>query len=240
MVIVDQARGGFCSGCLLVILVLAALGATIKYWYVSVPILVIIVAWVIYRSRKTGVPIKSRLTAARAAVRASQTRLRSSPIVAENVVVVKQKRGCTCCGTGCVIPGALIALSVAGLWEACGAVVAGVALTALLGMTRALRFGGRHGQEEGQIPTRVCPTGSHTPPATRSSRIALRLIHVYRRWLSGKIGVRCRFEPSCSTYAVEAYGRYGFVSATAKISWRILRCNPLNTGPSFDPLIGEA
>jgi len=37
---------------------------------------------------------------------------------------------------------------------------------------------------------------------------------------------RCRYQPSCSTYALECYRRYGFLKATAKAVWRLLRCNP--------------
>jgi putative membrane protein insertion efficiency factor len=68
------------------------------------------------------------------------------------------------------------------------------------------------------------------------SRLAIRFIESYRKRVSGRLGVQCRFQPSCSTYALEAYCGYGFVKATRATLWRILRCNPLNTGPSTDPL----
>ena len=38
--------------------------------------------------------------------------------------VVVAKRGCSCCGTGCVLLGALMPLTVIGLWEVFGAFVA--------------------------------------------------------------------------------------------------------------------
>jgi hypothetical protein len=40
----------------------------------------------------------------------------------------------------------------------------------------------------------------------------------------------CRFEPSCSTYALGAYQRFGFFWGSALSGWRLLRCNPWNPG----------
>src|SRR4051794_39396485 len=51
---------------------------------------------------------------------------------------------------------------------------------------------------------------------TGLSRIAIRLIEGYRRWLSGRLRIQCRFEPSCSTYGLEAYQTYSFTAATAR------------------------
>jgi putative membrane protein insertion efficiency factor len=67
------------------------------------------------------------------------------------------------------------------------------------------------------------------------SRFAERFITTYKTRVSPRLGARCRFEPSCSEYALEAYRRYGFLKATAKTAWRILRCNPLNRGERLDP-----
>ena len=44
--------------------------------------------------------------------------------MADYEIVVKQKRGCTCCGTGCVLMTALVPLTVFGAWELFGAIAA--------------------------------------------------------------------------------------------------------------------
>jgi putative membrane protein insertion efficiency factor len=67
------------------------------------------------------------------------------------------------------------------------------------------------------------------------SRFAERFIETYKQRVSPRLGARCRFEPSCSRYGLEAYRRYGFLKATGKTAWRLLRCNPLNRGARFDP-----
>lgn len=62
------------------------------------------------------------------------------------------------------------------------------------------------------------------------------LIKGYRKYISGLFGSgKCRFTPTCSQYALEAYSRYGFFKATIKTIWRILRCNPFSKG-GYDPL----
>jgi uncharacterized protein len=45
----------------------------------------------------------------------------------------------------------------------------------------------------------------------------------------------CRFEPSCSHYAVEAIETRGLGVGIALSAWRILRCNPLCKG-GWDPV----
>ena len=45
----------------------------------------------------------------------------------------------------------------------------------------------------------------------------------------------CRFTPTCSNYAIEAYQKYGFFKGTALTVWRILRCNPFSKG-GYDPV----
>jgi putative membrane protein insertion efficiency factor len=68
------------------------------------------------------------------------------------------------------------------------------------------------------------------------SRFAVRFIETYREDVAPRRAHRCRFEPSCSSYGLEAYRTYGFARATAKTTWRILRCNPLNRrGVRSDP-----
>jgi len=45
----------------------------------------------------------------------------------------------------------------------------------------------------------------------------------------------CRFTPTCSVYARQAYHRYGIIVGTKLSLFRILRCNPLFKG-GLDPL----
>lgn len=45
----------------------------------------------------------------------------------------------------------------------------------------------------------------------------------------------CRFEPTCSQYAIEAIDKYGVFKGTVKAAWRVLRCNPWNQG-GYDPV----
>lgn len=46
---------------------------------------------------------------------------------------------------------------------------------------------------------------------------------------------RCRFSPTCSQYAIEAYQKFNFFYATWLAIWRILRCNPLSKG-GYNPV----
>jgi putative membrane protein insertion efficiency factor len=66
-------------------------------------------------------------------------------------------------------------------------------------------------------------------------RILLASIGVYQRWLSPAMPRRCRYEPSCSTYAAESVSRFGAGKGLLLASWRLLRCNPFSHG-GFDPV----
>lgn len=59
------------------------------------------------------------------------------------------------------------------------------------------------------------------------ARIAL---YCYQRGVSPWLGARCRFYPSCSTYASQAYGRWGFWRASQKTIQRLLKCHPWHAG----------
>ena len=63
----------------------------------------------------------------------------------------------------------------------------------------------------------------------------LLVIRVYRAVLSPVIGGQCRFEPTCSRYAAEAYRLYGPLVGTRMTVGRICRCHPWNKG-GFDPV----
>jgi len=67
------------------------------------------------------------------------------------------------------------------------------------------------------------------------SRALLVLIRFYQMAISPVLPRSCRFSPSCSSYAYQAFQRYGFVKALGLSLWRILRCNPFCRG-GYDPL----
>ncbi|MGE5281559.1 MAG: membrane protein insertion efficiency factor YidD [Chloroflexota bacterium] len=66
-------------------------------------------------------------------------------------------------------------------------------------------------------------------------RLLLALIAAYRRWISPAMPRRCRYEPTCSSYAATAIRRFGAVRGTLLATWRLLRCNPFSHG-GFDPV----
>jgi putative membrane protein insertion efficiency factor len=45
----------------------------------------------------------------------------------------------------------------------------------------------------------------------------------------------CRFYPSCSHYGYQAVYRHGVFKGGALAIWRVLRCNPFNSG-GYDPV----
>ena len=51
-------------------------------------------------------------------------------------------------------------------------------------------------------------------------------VKLYQWCLSPLLGTRCRFEPSCSHYAIEAVQRHGLRGVLLSL-WRVLRCQPL-------------
>lgn len=66
-------------------------------------------------------------------------------------------------------------------------------------------------------------------------RLLLALLAAYRRWVSPALPRRCRYEPSCSAYAVESIRRFGAARGVLLAGWRLLRCNPFSHG-GFDPV----
>jgi len=56
--------------------------------------------------------------------------------------------------------------------------------------------------------------------------LALKFIRGYQLILSPLIGWNCRFEPSCSAYAIEAISVHGVLRGGALTAKRLLRCHP--------------
>jgi putative membrane protein insertion efficiency factor len=59
-------------------------------------------------------------------------------------------------------------------------------------------------------------------------------IVLYQRVVSPAIPRRCKYEPTCSRYAIEAIREYGILRGLVLAGWRLLRCNPLSHG-GYDP-----
>jgi len=58
-----------------------------------------------------------------------------------------------------------------------------------------------------------------------ASRAAVRVLQAYQGASSGRVSP-CRFYPSCSNYALEAFGAHGFWRGLSLTGRRLLRCRP--------------
>ncbi len=77
------------------------------------------------------------------------------------------------------------------------------------------------------------------PPAEQwTARGLLAGIHFYQRQLSerlGRLGVSCRFHPTCSHYAEAVIRRQGALVGLGRSAWRLLRCGPWTPAGTGDP-----
>ena len=65
--------------------------------------------------------------------------------------------------------------------------------------------------------------------------ILILFIQLYQWILRPVVGQHCRFYPSCSSYAIEAIERRGWMKGIFLIVYRLSRCHPWCTGGS-DPV----
>ena len=73
----------------------------------------------------------------------------------------------------------------------------------------------------------------HVKPV--SVRIGLVLVRSYQLLLSPFAGGACRFEPSCSAYAITALEEHGLVVGGLLAIRRVARCHPFGAS-GFDPV----
>lgn len=66
-------------------------------------------------------------------------------------------------------------------------------------------------------------------------RLLMAVVHVYRLLLKPWLGSACRFEPTCSQYALDALQRHGAAGGTLLTAGRLLRCQPWCQG-GCDPV----
>jgi putative membrane protein insertion efficiency factor len=66
-------------------------------------------------------------------------------------------------------------------------------------------------------------------------RLVLGLLRFYKRWLSPLLPPACRYQPTCSEYAMEAVELHGVARGGWLALRRLLRCHPFHRG-GFDPV----
>lgn len=67
------------------------------------------------------------------------------------------------------------------------------------------------------------------------TRLAILLLRFYQLLYLPFLPKVCRFEPTCSSYTIEALRRHGFLKGLGLGAWRLLRCHPFHPG-GFDPV----
>lgn len=82
--------------------------------------------------------------------------------------------------------------------------------------------------------------GMRRPEAQITSRLLVKLIEIYQRFISRGILEKnnisiCRFQPTCSEYTRQSFLKYGLFKGTLKGITRILRCNPFFPGGIDEP-----
>ena len=65
--------------------------------------------------------------------------------------------------------------------------------------------------------------------------VAMALIRVYQKLISPWLPPSCIYSPSCSSFALEAYRRHGFLRGTRLSLRRLVRCGPWCSG-GYDPV----
>ena len=62
-------------------------------------------------------------------------------------------------------------------------------------------------------------------------RLGILGVHAYR-WTFGQLVPpgRCKYHPSCSQYAIDAFREFGLARGAILAVWRLLRCNPWSHG----------
>jgi uncharacterized protein len=66
-------------------------------------------------------------------------------------------------------------------------------------------------------------------------KLLLFLLRGYKKHISPALPPACRFQPTCSEYAMEAVSRYGALHGGWLAAKRLLRCNPFFHG-GYDPV----
>ena len=69
-------------------------------------------------------------------------------------------------------------------------------------------------------------------------KIMINIINFYQKHISvyfEKSGIKCKYYPTCSEYAKQAFYKYGFFKGIWISFKRFIKCNPFSKG-GYDPL----
>lgn len=61
------------------------------------------------------------------------------------------------------------------------------------------------------------------------------LLRLYKKFISPMLPPSCRFKPTCSEYAMEAFEKFGVLKGFYLSIRRVMRCNPYHRG-GWDPV----
>ena len=63
---------------------------------------------------------------------------------------------------------------------------------------------------------------------------AIACVKFYKAAISPLLPSLCKYQPTCSTYFIQAVEKYGLIRGGLMVTWRILRCHPWAKG-GWDP-----
>ncbi|HEV7642433.1 MAG TPA: membrane protein insertion efficiency factor YidD [Pyrinomonadaceae bacterium] len=61
------------------------------------------------------------------------------------------------------------------------------------------------------------------------------MVRLYKTFVSPFLPSACRFQPTCSEYAMQALEKHGSIRGTGLAIYRLLRCQPFSKG-GYDPV----
>jgi putative membrane protein insertion efficiency factor len=66
-------------------------------------------------------------------------------------------------------------------------------------------------------------------------RVLIGMVRLYKTYVSPFLPSACRFQPTCSEYAVQALEKHGSLRGMGLAIYRLLRCQPFSKG-GYDPV----
>jgi putative membrane protein insertion efficiency factor len=92
----------------------------------------------------------------------------------------------------------------------------------------------REAPPEAMATVSAMPSGPRARRHFDVARLLIAVIHLYQRTFSRFMGPVCRFEPSCSRYAVASLEARGAIRGGLLSIVRLCKCHPFHPG-GYDP-----